>query len=61
MENKYYKKDGDFTSGYDYCFHTKPKDVVEEVDSAGATHYYIRLSHCYDCHMTTGLAEGTND
>lgn len=54
MENKYYLIDGDYSSGYDYCFHTPPKDVFTEVDTAGKTHYYVKLAHCYDCGYTEG-------
>lgn len=54
MENKYYLEDGDYTQGYDYAFHTPPKDVFERTE-AGVTNYYVKLFHCYNCGYTAGV------
>lgn len=54
MENKYYLEDGDYTQGYDYAFHTPPKDVFEKIE-AGVTNYYVKLFHCYNCGYTAGV------
>ncbi len=55
MENKYYLEDGDYSKGYEYCFHTAPKDVFVEEDSAHKKHYFIKLFHCYGCGHTEGI------
>lgn len=52
MENKYYLTDGDFSSGYDYCFHVAPKDTYMKSDQK----HYIKLFHCYGCGYTQGIS-----
>lgn len=55
MENKYYLEDGDYSKGYEYCFHTAPKDACREIDGTGNKNYFVKLFHCYGCGRTFGI------
>lgn len=60
MENKYYRVDGDYTQGYDFCFHVPPLHTFPGKNEWDEDTYFIELFHCYACHTTITKTEQGN-
>lgn len=62
MESKYYKVDGDYSEGTQYCFHVAPQGTYTKFNTdLGKTTHYIKLFHCYDCGWTQGITPNGNN